>query len=223
MNVQRIVLTASGLCCGAYCAYAAFRFNVALAHGEDGYVFASVMATLTVGCWALLPIAVERWRDGAKLSATAWVSGWAILTALVLANSAGFTAGGRREAVTGKALAIEAYERAQQAHKEASDGMAAAMAAQRWKEVNRFRASIEAAEATLAKGRPGASDAQADILSMMTGANVETVGRVLPIATTLVLEFAANLLLLAAATTRPTSPKTVEPKEVERRPRPRLL
>jgi hypothetical protein len=186
-----------------------------MARGEDGYVFATVMAALTVGCWALLPIAVERWREGAKVSATAWASGWVILMALVLANSAGFTAGGRREAVSGKAVAIEAYERAQQARKEASDGMAAAMAAKRWKEVDRFRASIETAEATLAKGRPGASDAQADLLSMMTGANVETIGRVLPIATTLVLELAANLLLLAAATTRrPTSTKTGEPTEV---------
>jgi hypothetical protein len=151
MNVQRLVLTSSGLCCGAYCAYAAFRFNVAMARGEDGYVFATVMAALTVGCWALLPIAVERWREGAKVSATAWAGGWVILMALVLANSAGFTAGGRREAVSGKAVAIEAYERAQQARKEASDGMAAAMAAKRWKEVDRFRASIETAEATLAK------------------------------------------------------------------------
>jgi hypothetical protein len=141
--------------------------------------------------------------------------------ALVLANSAGFTAGGRREAVTGKTVAIEAYERAQQARKQASDGLAAAMAAGRWKEVDRFRTSIESAETTLAKGRPGASDAQADLLSMLTGLKVETVESVLPIANTIILEFAANLLLLAAATTRQPAPsKTVDPVEVMERPRP---
>jgi hypothetical protein len=220
MNIQRCVLSFSGLCCGAYCAYAAFRFNVALARGEDGFVFASVMAALTVGCWALLPIAAEKWRERAKLSAAAWVIGWGILMTLVIANSAGFTAGGRREAVTEKAVAIEAYERAQHARKEASDGLAVAIAGKRWKEVDRFRASIETAEAALAKGRPGASDPQAELLSMMTGASPETVGRVLPIATTLVLEFAANLLLLAAATTRRRPSKTVERKEIER---PRLV
>jgi hypothetical protein len=35
---------------------------------------------------------------------------------------------------------------------------------------------------------------------MVTGVSEATVGRILPIATTLVLEFDANLLLLAAAT-----------------------
>lgn len=226
MNVQRMTLTASGLACGAYCAFAAFKFNAAMRPDGEGYIFGGVMALLTVGCWALLPIAVEEWRKGAKLSGAAWASGWAILMALVLANSAGFTAGGRREVVTGKAVAIEAFNRAQQAQKEASDGLAKAMAAGRWKEVDRFRASIESADAILAKGRPGASDVQADMLSMMTGINAETVETILPIATTLVLEFAANLLLLAAATTRPTaaSVKTVEPVEViQRRPQPRLV
>jgi hypothetical protein len=226
MNVQRFVLTSSGLAAGTYCAYAAWRFNVAMARGDDGYVFATVMAALTVGCWALLPIAVEKWREGAKTQATGWACGWAVIMALVLANSAGFTAGGRREAVTGKSVAIEAYERAQQARKQASDGLAAAMAAGRWKEVDRFRTSIESAETTLAKGRPGASDAQADLLSMLTGFKVETVESVLPIANTIILEFAANLLLLAAATTRqPIKSETVEPVEVieRRRPRPRLV
>jgi hypothetical protein len=224
MILRKLTLTVCGLSAGAYCAYAAFRFNVAMAKGEDGYVFAGVMVALTVGCWALLAIAVERWRDGEKLSSAAWSVTWCILMCLVLANSAGFSAGGRREAVTGKAVAIEAYERAQQARKQASDGLGAAMAAGRWKEVDRFRTSIEAADAVLVRGRPGASDAQADLLTMLTGGSPETIGRVLPIATTLVLEFAANLLLLAAVTTgKPAKSETVEPNEVERRPRPRLV
>ena len=80
------------------------------------------------------------------------------------------------------------------------------------------------ADVTLAKGRLGASDPQAELLSTLTGVSTETIGRVLPIATTLVLEFAANLLLLAAATTRqPAKSETVEPKETEPRPRPRLV
>jgi hypothetical protein len=92
--------------------------------------------------------------------------------------------------------------------------------------VDRFRTSIESAETTLAKGRPGASDAQADLLSMLTGVKVETVESVLPIANTVILEFAANLLLLAAAMTRrPIKSETIEPLEVveRRRPQPRLV
>jgi hypothetical protein len=59
---------------------------------------------------------------------------------------------------------------------------------------------------------PRASDAQASLVSSVTGRSAETSGSVLSIVTAIVLEFAAAWMLLAADTAAWPRPKTVEPE-----------
>lgn len=232
-SIRSKALTFCGLAVGGYCAYAAFRFNAAMAEGADGYVFAVVMASLTVGTWLLLPLARERWAEGARFESLLWGSAWFVALALVLANSAGFTAGGRKDAVSSKATAIAAYDRADKDFKRASADLEMLKASPRWEktagcstnlqpdaskalcnQVARDQRDIRTAEATLALGRPGSSDAQAEVLARVTGLKIETVSTILPIATTLVLELMANVFMFAAATTGKRS------REMEAEPMP---
>jgi hypothetical protein len=182
-----VSLAFCGLALGAYAAYAAFQYNTTLQPDEKGLWFGCAMVTLTVGCWLLLMAAGILWRSKRRRAAVGCVSAWFLFMPLVLYNSAGFNAGGRREVVSGKALAIDAYTRAEKDRELASKGLDAAMAAKRWSEVDKFRKQIEADNKVLAKGKPATSDAQADFIAP------ETTGNVLPVLTAVMLELAANI------------------------------
>jgi hypothetical protein len=224
--VLRIVvivsLTFCGLALGAYAAFAAFEYNIAMQPGEKGFWFGCAMVTLTVGCWLLLMAAGMLWRSRKRRAAVGCVSAWFLFMPLVLYNAAGFNAGGRREVVNGKSLAIDAYTRAEKDRELASKGLDAAMAAKRWNEVDKFRTQIDADDKVLAKGKPATSDAQADLLAR-PGITAKTIGNVLPVLTTVMLELAANIFFWAAGAIplRKLLEKTVvlNPREQKKRPR----
>jgi hypothetical protein len=229
--VTKLGLYVCGLCCAGYCAWAAYRFNAAQAQGTDGYVFAGVMAALAVGNLLLFSSAAARWHEGKKRAAIGCGAGWLVILTIVLLNSAGFTVGGRLTAVSGRSTEIKTHERSQQAFDEAIGALAQAHGDVQWKDtaactsvmtkahrafcsrVDRLEADKNRFDAELQQAPPGASDAQASLVSSVTGWSSETSGSVLSVVTAIVLEFAAAWMLLAADTiVWPSKPKMVAPE-----------
>jgi hypothetical protein len=232
-NVMRkAFLTLCGLAAGGYAAYAAFRFNVTNATGQDGYVFASVMVMVATGALFLPQLATERWREGAKFEGALWGVGWLTIMLVVLANSAGFTATGRREATASKVDAIRAYDRAQAQYESLTNEFHTMQALPRWtksaectnlladasksfcQEVKRLRDGISTADRDLKLGRPSesASQVQYELLAGITGKSVAWLGIAVPTITTIILELAALLFMLAAQAAG--SLKAVEPETI---------
>lgn len=235
--ITRIVLTLCGLAAGVYCIPAAFWNGVAMAEGSNGYILGFALAAIVVGSWLLGPIALERFRSGAIGAGIVLTLAWVVTFGLVLANSVGFVATSRGQAVSSRVVAIERYERADADMKRFNTELQAAKSSPRWaitsgctsnivadaskaycRDVAKLQKGIQEAEGTLKLGRPGTGDAQAEMLSWVTGMKIETISKALPLWTPIIMELAANGFFFAAAlcgTTRAPNRKS------DRRSRPR--
>jgi hypothetical protein len=209
--IVKIGLIVCGLMLAGYCGYAAFEYSLGVGANP---VFAGTMSALTAGNVMLAAAAGRLWRDGNRWAAALCGIAWSIILTVLLANSAGFTVGNRQTVAVDKDTEIASHARAQQqyddvvsalaqAHKDSlwSDSSACADAGRKVQRVFCARVSqLEAdkarLDADLRRAPPASADVQADWLAEMLGRSSKETGPAASIATAVVLEVAANIMLL---------------------------
>jgi len=216
VSAMRACLLVAGLAGGAYCGSTAFLNGLEGATGWAGYALATSGLSVAFGSWFILPFAAHVSSEGARGEAWMLRFGWALCTAFVLWNATGFTAIHRTEKVSTSQVSIDAYNRAETRLSEATAELNEYKKNKRWEATNGCsnatvdksrefcgqvavtKSNISTAETTLAKGRPGAADAQAESIGWLLQLNPALVSKLDPVLKALIQEIAMSLFLLCA-------------------------
>ncbi len=214
----RLIALACGLAAGAYSLSAAFRSGLAMATGTDAYVIGIAFLGLVGTSWVTGPAASKALQDRAWFRGLGYGALWVFTTLVVLANSTGYIATHRGDAVGDKQAKIERYEQAKADLAGLNADYQAAVAGGAVKRSVKLRQAIQDAEAKMEAGRPGTTDAQAETLSWITGYATATVARALPVWVTVALDLASNgcFLIALSGAKRPEAPQR-KPKRQSKR------
>jgi hypothetical protein len=234
-NIRRIVLLVCGLVAAAYSVPAAFLNGLAIARGVSGYVTAIAMVGVVIVSLVLDPIALECFRTGDRSRGLMLTAAWLITFPLVVANSIGFTASNRVEAVDSKQDAIEKAQRASAERDRLTRDLTVAQQSPRWEQtsgcpanrskgaskeycdrVDEMRQGVQAANKTLDAGRPATSDAMAEQLAWVTGLAPATIQRLMPM--WMLVEVAAMAAMIGAfAKAAPAAPERKPKRKAKRK------
>lgn len=223
-TLLRLLVSVCGAAAGAVCVYTAGENGRLLDAGEAGRFFGLGFMAIVVFSWTAWPLA--SWC--ARLGASAWSLGlklaWIPLFIFVVSNAIMFTASHRVETVEGKGHVIEAYDGAKESRSRLLGELVTLKANPAWEaskactarakgskvlceQKAQLESRIQAAEAIIAKGKPGAKDAGAETLAWVIQGDAAKVGRAWPVYIAVMLEMVASLAFKLALS--PWSPKRV--------------
>jgi hypothetical protein len=223
----RLLAGTCGIGAGAVCAYTAYHNGLNMDHGEAGRWFGYGFLAIVAGSWLLWPLAGHMKHLGNKGTANGLQAAWFVAMLFVIGNSIMFTASHRTETVEGRGLAIEKYDAAKAEKDRLGEELRLMKQNTAWTESNgcttRVQGSrklcerkaeverkIEAQNAILAAGKPGAKDAGAETLAWVLGADASKVGRAWPIYIAVMLEMIASLMFKIALSPWATASKAAE-------------
>lgn len=229
----RSILFIGGCVAGAYCVFSAFQNGSTLSDGVTAKMFGAAFAAVTIISWFMLPWADQLQNSGSRQEARVWRAGWVLALGFVLTNSIMFAAFHRTNMVEGNGTAITRYDQALANKDRAAGDLTALKKNTRWErtsgcsnataelsltfcgDVRTAQGRIDAADAVILLGRPGAKDAGAETLAWVLNGDPAKVGRAMPIFWAVVLELIASLCMKGAFHDLGTRPAVLAPAVVE--------
>ena len=188
---MRFAMFLCGIAAGSYSLAAAIRNGQALGGNPvDAAIFAVGFGSVVAGSWFILPLAERAWKTRCFLRAAIMFGGFAMCLAFVMANATSFTASHRTAGVASRTVSNEAYDRASIQLRALQSDLETMKAAKRYAatagctnataeasialcgQVRAKEAELAQARATLALGRPGSPDAQADAIAEILPAGI---------------------------------------------------
>jgi hypothetical protein len=205
--ISRTVCVLAGTGLSAYCAYTAFRNGMNMAENPaDSYMLGAAGVAAASYGWVALTLAANARDDGKRWEALAYRFSYVLAVVFILANAIGYTAEHRTNKVGFKTTVITAYDEAWKSLQAERAELEAAKKNARWTasagctdatvpkttefcgRINILQSNIAAHQVTVNNGRPGAADAQADLLAWVTQSTPEFVSRIMPVGWAVIIE-----------------------------------